>query len=538
MSAGAVIACRDQALAARIRVLLDEIDDLTVLAVAETAEELVRLVVERDPEVVVVHDEIAPGSVHAVVRDLSLRRPASPVVMITDGSSDSMGLAMDSGVRSVLRLPLDFEDVRQRVLAAIDWSRHLQRLLAGGRTVAAPVSSRAQVVTVTGAKGGVGATTVATHLAWRAATATAPVKTLLVDLDLEKGDVTGLIEAKYRISIADLGKVADDLSTRTVLDAVFEHEAGVNLLLPPEDVRDVEWVTPQAVREIVALLRDEYDLIVIDAGAHVTPLQLAAVELADTVLTIVTPDLVALRALRRELDWWDSLGARKPADVRVLVNRTSRAREVQPRTVQQLSPAPVLDTTLPDAVRQLEPSVNSRSPELVADAKWWQHVGRLADEIASPREPEPAPEPAQAPDQDAEGSGAEQPPMRRPRESGRRSRRRRRGDEGAASVELLGVLPAVLLVVVIMWQLALAGATWVWTGYAAADAAREVSIGATEQQVRAAAMDRLPAAMAGRAHVSSRGDRVVVDVPVPLIAPGVAHLPWTVRVEREVVMEP
>ncbi|WP_152201196.1 AAA family ATPase [Georgenia thermotolerans] len=535
MATQVVIGCADQTMAAAIRAQLGEAADVELLAVAESTSELVRTVVERDPQLVVVHDALGPEPVHQAVRDLSLRRPASVVLMVVDGSAESISDAMNAGARGVLTHPFSFTEVQQRVMGAIEWSRHLRRMLTTAGEDATTDGSRGRVVAVTGTKGGVGTTTIATHLAWDVRRQTPGLKVLLVDLDLEKGDVTSLIEAKYRTSVADLAKVADDLSAHTVMDAVFEHESGLSLLLPPEDIRDVEWVTPAAVRLIMALLRQQFDLVVVDAGAHVTPVQAAVVELADEVVAVVTPDLISVRALRRNVAFWESLAARKPAEVRVLVNKHSRAQEVQPETLRQLSPAPMLPAVLPEITRSLEKAVNSRAPELVDDKKWWERlreVGSALGVLAAlerRREEPPPPE--------ADGGA---PSTRRGRRRQGAGLRRRR-DEGSASVELLGVLPVALLVLALLWQLGMAGLTYVWTGHAAAAAARTVALGERDGGViERAAVAELPAGVADAAAVSyaPASEKVTVRVDVPLAAPGLARLPWEVEVSRNVVKEP
>lgn len=546
MSIGAVIACTEQGLAAQLRELLGELGDIEVLAVAESTSELESAVLEREPTIVVVHEDLGPAPVHPVVRDLSLRRPGSVVVMLTDGSAASITAAMTAGARSVLELPLTFDDMQRSVQGAIDWARQIESLLTGGGGRGSSGPSRSRVLTVTGGKGGVGTTTVATHLAWQHVSARKD-KTLLIDLDLEKGDVSSYVDVKYRISIADLAKVAGDLSVRTVLDGTLEHESGMFLLLPPEDVRDVEWVTPQAFREILSLLRGEFDHIVIDAGSHVTPLQAAAVESADDMVTVVTPDLAAIRGARRSIAAWESLGARKSSEVRVLVNRQSRDRELQPRSIAQLVSPPLLAASLPESPRALEASVNSRSPELVTHQPWWKAVRTLGEEVRLD-EPETKnrrrAEPPRAGVDEVQAEGetalpAEDPTLLDVEPVGRPVGRRARRDEGAASVELLGVLPVLILLSVLTWQLVMAGMTWIWTGQAAAEAAREVSLGSTETVVRTAARDRLPSQLASSAQVAVSGPRTVaVSVKVPLVAPGVAELPWRVNVERTVVREP
>lgn len=95
--------------------------------------------------------------------------------------------------------------------------------------------------------------------------------------------------------------------------------------------------------------------------------------------------------------------------------------------------------------------------------------------------------------------------------------RRAQGTEserGQASVELLGTLPAALLVAALAWEVVLAGhATWL-AGNAARVAARAQAVGADPE---AAARGALPSYLRRHLVVESRGDRVHVEVRPPLV---------------------
>ncbi|WP_130782562.1 AAA family ATPase, partial [Cellulomonas biazotea] len=397
MAGTVVIGCADQSLAYELRAQLSEAAEVEVVGVGETTGELADLVLQHDPSIVLVHDLLGPEPVHQVVRDLSLRRPASVSIVVTsDEDPEVLAAAMDAGARGVLSYPLSFADVQQRVNTALDWSRHMQSLLLSASADGGSARGRAVVVAVAGTKGGVGATTIATHIAWDVRREIPDHKVLVVDLDLEKGDVSSLIEARARTSVADLAKVAQDLSVRTVADAVFQHESGIHLLLPPDDVRDVEWVTPTAIRQIVGLLRQQYDLVIVDVGAHVTPVQAAVVEIADEVVAVITPDLLSIRALRRNLRWWESLQVRKPESVHVLLNKSSRQDEVQPETVRRLTPGVMLSTVVQDMGHKLETAMNSRAPELVTDVGWWRTLRSVGREVGVARTAAPVADPAGA----------------------------------------------------------------------------------------------------------------------------------------------
>jgi hypothetical protein len=97
---------------------------------------------------------------------------------------------------------------------------------------------------------------------------------------------------------------------------------------------------------------------------------------------------------------------------------------------------------------------------------------------------------------------------------------RRDSQRGQASIELLGVLPAVLLAALAAWQIVLAGYTAWLAGNAARVAARADAVG---RDPEAAARGALPARLRRGLIVSARsGGRIDVRVRVPIVIEGAA----------------
>lgn len=102
---------------------------------------------------------------------------------------------------------------------------------------------------------------------------------------------------------------------------------------------------------------------------------------------------------------------------------------------------------------------------------------------------------------------------------------RARGDTGQASVELLAVVPALLIVVLLVAQFAVAGYA-LWSAAAAARAgARAGYVGGDAED---AARQSLPEALRDGATVSDR-DGVYVRVRAPSLVPGFPAVPVTAR---------
>lgn len=334
--------------------------------------------VEELPEVVLVHELIGPVPALELIREVSLRFPAVGVVLITtDASPGLFAASMDAGARGLVTLPLSYEELANRVQAAAQWSTGVRRHLgSGGDVFTGPGGT---VVTVTGAKGGVGTTVTAVQLAL-AAQASGHTAAL-VDLDLQTGDIAAYLDVQFRRSVVDLAAIAD-ISPRVLSDAVFSHDTGLALLLAPGEGERGEEVSDRSARQIVSALRSRYEVVVIDCGSQMSGANAAAIEMADTAVLVTTPDVVAVRGAKRIVRMWDRLQIRKAEETVTLVNRFNRNTEIQPALIQRITGTRMAGTAVPANFKELQGAVDSgRMHELDARSSVKQALWALAGEL-------------------------------------------------------------------------------------------------------------------------------------------------------------
>ncbi|MEU1054890.1 AAA family ATPase [Streptomyces sp. NPDC005876] len=345
------------------------IDTLARLA-AESVDEL--------PEVVVVHERIGPVPALELIREVALRFPAVGVILVTsDASPGLFQAAMDYGARGLVALPLGYEELASRVQAVAQWSVGVRRHLGSGGDVF--TGAGGTVVTVSGAKGGVGATVTAVQLALAAQASGRP--TALLDLDLQTGDVASYLDVQFRRSVLDLAAITD-ISPRVLADAVFRHDSGLALLLAPAEGERGEDVTDRSARQIVSALRSRYEVVVVDCGAQLGGAGATAVEMADTALLVTTPDVVAVRGAKRAVRMWDRLQIRKAEETTVVVNRHTRGTEIQPPLIQKITGTAVAATTVPAHFKELQAAVDAgRLHELDGRSTVRQALWALAAEL-------------------------------------------------------------------------------------------------------------------------------------------------------------
>ncbi|MEV0745373.1 MULTISPECIES: AAA family ATPase [unclassified Streptomyces] len=375
------------------------LDTLARLA-AESLDEL--------PEVVLVHERIGPVPALELIREVALRFPAVGVVLVTaDASPGLYSAAMDSGARGLVGLPLSYEELAQRVQAAAGWSVGVRRHLGAGAEVF--TGPGGTVVTVSGAKGGVGATVAAVQLALAAQASGHTVA--LVDMDLQSGDIASFLDVQFRRSIVDLAAISD-ISPRVLADAVFSHGSGLALLLAPGEGERGEEVSDRSARQIVSALRSRYEIVVIDCGSQMNGANAAAIEMADVALLVTTPDVVAVRGAKRIVRMWDRLQIRKAEETTTLVNRYSRNTEIQPPLIQKITGTRIAGTAIPANFKELQGAVDAgRMHELDSKSVVKQALWALAGELGLVKVPA-----------GAEGSGKYK------NDRGSIGRSRRRGD--------------------------------------------------------------------------------------------------------------
>jgi CRP-like cAMP-binding protein len=156
---------------------------------------------------------------------------------------------------------------------------------------------RGQVSVVFSPRGGSGQTVVAMNLAVALAQLT-PDRVVAVDLDLLFGHMPVLLDLVPRTALAAISPAAIRALDRDSLAYYLTKHAESSLrvlcgTLRPEES---ELVTGEHVRAIIEQLRRQFVHIVIDAGSRFSEPCLAAIETADQVIVVTTPEPSAARA--------------------------------------------------------------------------------------------------------------------------------------------------------------------------------------------------------------------------------------------------
>ena len=229
----------------------------------------------------------------------------------SDGNSERIIAAMRAGCSEYLVKPFQPD----RVLDAL---AHVESRYQGKLQV-----QKGRVVTLMGAKGGTGVTSLALHLALNLVQRHEQ-KCLLVDEHPALGDVSlylGLSRNQY--SFYELVHNTDRLDVDLLQGFLSRHASGLDVLDAPEAIHAFPHASSEAIEHTLAFLTENYQFVIIDTPPGLTEDTCAAIRQSDRLAIVITPELPAIRNAIRSIEYLTSL--HYPDDsIDIVLNRHSR----------------------------------------------------------------------------------------------------------------------------------------------------------------------------------------------------------------------
>jgi pilus assembly protein CpaE len=292
----------------------------------------------------------------ALAETIDMHYPDICVVLVARPTTKLWERALRAGVREVIAPEADDPEVRESISRA--GAAAARRQAGNAAAVTREAAPRGRVISVVSPKGGAGKTTVATNLAMKLAQA-APGKVVIIDLDLQFGDVASALALGPQATMADAAR-ADVRLDSTALKVFLEpHPSGFYALLAPHFPAEADEVTGATVGHVIDVLAGEFAYIVVDTAAGMDEYALAAVERSDDIVMVCVTDVPSVRGLRKAIDVLDLLGMTR-ARRHLVLNRADDRVGLSTRDVEATLGLPV-DVSVPTS-RDIQIAINQGSP--------------------------------------------------------------------------------------------------------------------------------------------------------------------------------
>jgi pilus assembly protein CpaE len=186
----------------------------------------------------------------------------------------------------------------QAVMGAVDAQQVQVHRPSAAQASAPSMQAAGKVVVVYSPKGGAGKSTLAVNLASLLAR-DRPGSTALLDLALTFGHDALLlgVAPRYPLAKVPVGRLLEIDPQQIVERHAVQHASSLQLIVGAARPEDGDLVTSELVSTALELLRRQFAFVVVDTPSNFADTTLAALEAADRVLVVVTPEITALRDL-------------------------------------------------------------------------------------------------------------------------------------------------------------------------------------------------------------------------------------------------
>ncbi len=268
---------------------------------------------QTQPDIGLIAMDSDPEQATRLITEVAAQAPKC-TILVTSSSTDGRLIleSMRAGAKEFLTEPLKPEDL----------ATALQRVKQQQGAASGNSNQGCKVISLAGATGGVGTSSVAVNMACALA-AEEGQSVALIDLDVALGDADVFLDTIPEYTLADVAQNVARLDLTLLKKSLTKHSSGIHLLPRPVQLEDAQLISPENLSRVVGLLKTSFTHIVMDTSKAFGPLDMESFRLADDVLMITQLDLPCLRnVVRLMMSFDDDQSLRNK--VKIVVNRAGQ----------------------------------------------------------------------------------------------------------------------------------------------------------------------------------------------------------------------
>jgi pilus assembly protein CpaE len=253
------------------------------------------------PEVLIMDCRADVDSKLALAGQMIETYPATGVLLVSDRQAELALPAMRAGVQDIIHPEAPMEEFGAVVetIATTVRNRVAQLSEIPGEPV--PTAPTGRVISIMAPKGGVGKTTVSTNVAIGLAQK-APGSTVIVDLDVQFGDVASALDLEPKHFLGDVVHGAARYDAVVLKTFLTQHKSGLYAICAPNVPSDADKISADDISHLLQALAAEFRYVVLDTAPGLPDSTLAALDQTTDLILLTGMDVPGVRGLRKELD--------------------------------------------------------------------------------------------------------------------------------------------------------------------------------------------------------------------------------------------
>jgi pilus assembly protein CpaE len=356
--------------------------EIEVIASAENGLRAIELSRQTKPDVVLMDVNMPDmDGISATARILSEVPYAQVVILTVQDDPDYMRKAMMAGAHDFLTKPPALDDlitaVQQAGKVAHQEKRKASQTYFATSRHTPSMTSRGKIISVYSPKGGIGCSVVAVNLA--ATLHNEETNTVLVDANLQFGDIADLFNLQSNHSLLDLSLRASDLDFQVIEENLVAHPSGIRILASPGP-EQADQIDTELFIEVLEYLRDLFPYVLVNTTSQLSEITISALEISDLLILIASQDIPTIARVRKFIDTLQLLSI-SPERVLVVLNRFDKRSDLNQEVIEK-SIKHAIQVTIPKDVRVVAQSVNRGLPFMLKSDLKPQPVSRAMLNLA------------------------------------------------------------------------------------------------------------------------------------------------------------
>ena len=355
-----------------IRKLLQFEADFEIVGAARNGQEGIDLAKELQPDVILM--DINMPDMDGITATETIREevPHSQIVILTIQSDPNyMRRAMLAGARDFLTKPPSVDEMIGAIRRAGELaheerekSKTTYTIKPGNGSTPVGMNRSGKIISVFSPKGGVGTTMIAVNLAVSLQKEETPV--VLVDGNMEFGDVMVFVNQQAKNSIVDLAPRVDELDPDVIEEVTMLHPAsGIKILAAPSRPEFAENVNGDQFGKILQYLCNFYSYVVVDCASSLSDVTLSAIDCADLIILVTTQEIPAIKDSRMFIDLLKPLNISRERLLFVM-NKYDKRIGIKPEKVSE-NFKQELKVVIPFEEKVVLPSINRGVPFMLGE---------------------------------------------------------------------------------------------------------------------------------------------------------------------------
>lgn len=294
----------------------------------------------------------------------------------TKTTTDILLPALRTGAKQFFKQPLVFAEIKQAFNDVLEENR-----IEACETVEEK-KEPGKIISLLGAKGGVGTTTVAVNLA-ESLNRLYPEKTVaLVDMNRLLGEITVFLDLQTEFSWDELVKNINRLDAAFLSRALIKYAPGFYVMPAPNRIDLDTHLSSKLIEHVLQTTRNAFDFVVVDTGTRVDKSAFKIFNISDSIYLISILSLPCIINVKRLIATMRVVG-RVPMDkIRIIANRFEKKSAISFDDAEEMMGHSIF-STLPNEYQQTMEAINAGKPlvEVAKKSRLVKSLNQLAESV-------------------------------------------------------------------------------------------------------------------------------------------------------------